>query len=524
MGSSNINQFWYPTNSVPDHPDFALVLSEALNRSPVASFLFHPGQCLFWCNEAGGLILQGAQDLHHQNLNGLFIHAGFHLPTNLDEAVNNAIQGESHSFDCEQDRQSETRFFRIHVMGGVLAQDWVLVQMSDHSEDVSKLHVERIKRTKAEENDRLKTLFLANISHEIRTPLNSIIGFSELLLDQDDVAEEYQEYARMIQAAGDTLLQLINDIIDISKIEAGQIKITKLVVDVDQTLEDIMLMVQNQLRSRGKDHIRVCIEKPVYATPFKIETDPNRFRQIFTNLLINAIKFVENGSIRFGYTEVDGDFVQFYVKDTGLGIERDKAPKIFQRFAKFDTLYGYNREGTGLGLSITKQLVELLGGRIWFDTEYQKGSTFYFTLPTLPDYSRKQQLESSLLYDTHWKDQVFLVVDDVEANFTFYKSAFKLSGADIIWASSGDEALRICRENPSVTLVLVDIMMPFMDGFDTAKLIRELRPALPIIAQTAFADPDGERKAKIAGCNDYITKPIQRSELVVLINKLIRRL
>lgn len=523
MDMNDHSHFWFPALHVSDDPDSIPLLSTALTRSSIACFLFQPDQKLFWYNESAASILQGAQDNSYPSLNGLFTQAGFHLSANLDEAVNEAILNQTNqSFFAEQDRLSETRFFLIEILGGALPSNWVLVQLIDRSDDAVKLHDELLKRTKAEENDRLKTLFLANISHEIRTPLNSIIGFSELILDQDDVAEEHQEYARMIQAAGDTLLQLINDIIDISKIEAGQIKITKLVVDVDQALDEILLMVQNQLRSKGKEHIRVYIEKPVYVSPFRIETDPNRFRQIFINLLTNAIKFIENGSIRFGYTEVDGDFVQFYVKDTGLGIERDKAPQIFQRFAKFDSPYGHNREGTGLGLSITQQLVELMGGKIWFDTEYQKGSTFYFTLPTMPDQQKKPLPKTFLSSAKSWEGHVFLVVDDVEANYIFFKSAFKLTGAEILWASNGDEALRLCRENPSISLVLVDIMMPLMDGFTTAKHIRELRPSLPIIAQTAFADPDGERKAKAAGCNDYVTKPIQKSELVSLINKLIQ--
>ncbi|MDO8897621.1 MAG: response regulator, partial [Bacteroidales bacterium] len=211
-------------------------------------------------------------------------------------------------------------------------------------------------------------------------------------------------------------------------------------------------------------------------------------------------------------------FVQFFVKDSGIGIQRDKQHLVFQRFGQIDNTAKRNHEGTGLGLSITKQLVELLGGKIWFDSEFSKGTTFYFTLPV----SRGTQVfrgENKPFIDAsfNWSEKLFLIVDDVEANFLFYKAILKHTGALLLWAKNGVEAVKICRNNNSVNLVLMDLQMPQLSGFDATKQIKAFKPHLPIIAQTAFSDIEGRREALSAGCDDYITKPVNQAELISLI-------
>ncbi len=285
-------------------------------------------------------------------------------------------------------------------------------------------------------------------------------------------------------------------------------------------LDELALTLANIQRNRGKTHINVEVIKPALGTPLYLETDPNRFRQIFTNLITNALKFVDDGYIKFGYTEITQDFIQFFVKDSGIGIEADKAPHIFQRFAKFDSPQGHNSEGTGLGLSITKQLVELLGGKIWFDTAYKQGSTFYFTLPLTQNRNNIPTLLTPELH-TDWSKEVFLIVDDVEANYLFYKSMMKRSGAILLWAKNGDDAIKQCKSNPSISLILMDVMMPYLDGYETTRRIKDFKSEVPVIAQTAFADQHGKEKALLAGCDDYITKPIQQTELISVINRLL---
>lgn len=504
--------------------DQAAMLQAVFFESEIPTLIVSELLGLIAINPAAAHMLPSNATKLSDSLESYFQSVGFVNTEPLLDAVKIALKGAGTSHDLVRTDGKRTHYYRANIFTLKLSPPTVAIQLLDLSEEVDLIQLEQKKRSKAETNDKMKSMFLANMSHEIRTPLNSIIGFAELLIDQDDVGIESREYAQMIQSAGDTLLQLINDIIDISKIEAGQIRITKSLVDVDATLDELVLMMDNQIKIRNKEHIEVVLEKPRHAPGFVLETDPNRFRQIFTNLLTNAIKFVDEGSVKFGYTEVDGDYVQFFVKDTGLGIEREKVPQIFERFARFDSPQGHNREGTGLGLSITRQLVELLGGRIWFDTEYTKGSTFYFTLP-VTDATRQKTSEQNKSVgqnrNQQWKGEVFLVVDDVEANYLFFRSMFKHTGAQLIWAKDGFEAMRICRENRDITLVLMDIMMPHLDGFDTAKQIKEFRPKLPIIAQTAFADEHGMTKATQAGCDEYITKPVQHTELVSLINKLI---
>jgi len=401
-------------------------------------------------------------------------------------------------------------------------EDFIIARIKDVTSQKKKLNLLIEEKQKAEENDRLKTAFLANMSHEIRTPLNSIIGFSDLLLDDDSDWNERRQFVQMIKSAGGTLLQLIDDIIDISKIEAGQIKISMTDVNINNLLDELLLTFSNEKIKRNKEHVKLSLKKTNKEKGFILRTDPYRFKQILTNLLSNALKFVDDGFVEFGYTGIEPGFVQFFVRDSGIGIQRDKLHLVFQRFGQIDNTAKRNHEGTGLGLSITKQLVELLGGKIWFDSEFSKGTTFYFTLPV----SRDAQIfrgEYKPFIDAsfNWSEKVFLIVDDVEANFLFYKAILKHTGALLLWAKNGIEAVKICRNNNSVNLVLMDLQMPQLSGFDATKQIKAFKPQLPIIAQTAFADIEGRGAAISAGCDDYITKPVNQAELISLIQTML---
>lgn len=376
-------------------------------------------------------------------------------------------------------------------------------------------------RYKAEEADKLKSAFLANMSHEIRTPLNSIIGFSELILDDDTSNKEKAYFLTLISSAGRTLLQLIDDIIDISKIEAGQLKVTQSPTEVNAIMKELKVNYENQKVKRSKTHIDLRLHT-AYEGDFFLMTDPFRFRQIMMNLLTNALKFIDEGFVEFGYTEMHNEQVQFFVKDTGIGIEKEKSNIIFQRFGQVDTTYKRNLDGTGLGLAITHHLVELLGGTIWFDSEPGKGTTFYFTLPASLSLQRNNFLSVSygrIMYD--WSDKTFLIVDDVEANFLFLKAVFRETGALLLWGRNGNEAVRICRNSPNISLVLMDIIMPEMDGYEAVKHIKAFAPQLPVIAQTAFAGENEEETALKAGCQGWISKPVSKTELASLIKKLL---
>lgn len=500
-------------------------LSAMLHHANSAFLLFQNNNGLTWWNERARLLLPTLNaPLTFSQWIALWEASGFSNGERLADDFELARRGQISAYTVDRITEKETQKFHLRIFPFEGMKLHYVLQL-DQIDDVDALQKEREARQKAEQNDRLKTVFLANMSHEIRTPLNSILGFSELLLEFDSLESDAREYLEMIGIAGNTLLQLINDIIDISKIEAGQLKISKLPVDVNTVLNELLQTMLNSKAYQQHPHVQMVIEQPEADFPLILETDPFRFKQIFTNLLTNALKFVDGGTIRFGFTEIKQDWVQFFVQDTGIGMRYDQTEHIFQRFSRLDTPHGYNADGTGLGLSISKQLVELLGGKIWFDSVVGKGTTFYFTLPLGAKENNPLKSKRIALLDTtpDWSDEMFLVVDDVEANFMFYRSMMKHTGAVLLWAKDGDEAIRLCRNNSAISLILMDLMMPNLDGFETTRQIRTFRPQLPIIAQTAFYEAEGREIALKAGCDDYITKPIQQSDLVLLINQLLKK-
>ena len=234
---------------------------------------------------------------------------------------------------------------------------------------------------RANELSQLKSMSLASMSHEIRTPLNSIIGFSGLLLDDETTEEEKEMFSKLIQTAGKSLMQLIGDIIDISKIEAGQVTIKKAMFNVNSFLQEILLTFRQEKENQDRSDIELRLVLSDKASDLKIETDSHRLQQVFNNLLTNSLKFIDEGFIEFGYLSITPEYIQFYVKDTGVGIDTTKREKIFEQFGQDKITYSRNKEGTGLGLAISKSFVELLGGKIWLDSELDAGSTFYFTIP-----------------------------------------------------------------------------------------------------------------------------------------------
>ncbi|MBN1251666.1 MAG: PAS domain S-box protein [Bacteroidales bacterium] len=391
-------------------------------------------------------------------------------------------------------------------------------------------------KIKAEESDRLKSAFLANMSHEIRTPMNGIIGFSELLGTPDISGDQREKYIDVIRQSSNQLLHIIDDILDISKIEVGEVKIVKGDFNANVLINDMKHIFDNEIIRRNLK-VKLISKTGLRDVDAIIDSDQYRIRQVFTNLINNAIKFTKEGEIEIGYTlitpnkkqtmpelaDIKENMLLFYVKDTGLGIVKEKQKLIFDRFRQSDESHSREYGGTGLGLSISKGLIEILDGNIWLVSESGIGSTFYFTLPyTHKNISELNYLEETkIIKITELKNLHILIVEDDEMNLFYLKEIFSSVGAKITHAKNGRDALALTLKHSDIDIILMDIQMPVMDGFEATKQIKKLKSKLPIIAQTAHAMVDDKYKALEAGCDDYISKPINKEELIAKILKLV---
>ena len=371
----------------------------------------------------------------------------------------------------------------------------------------------------AEESDRLKSAFLANMSHEIRTPMNGILGFAGLLKEAALTGEEQEKYISIIERSGARMLNIINDIISISKVESGQMEISISETNINNQLEFIYTFFKPEADLKG---LQISFKNPLSAKDATMNTDREKIYAILTNLVKNAIKFTPAGSIEFGY-EKKGDNLEFFVKDTGEGIQPGVTEVIFERFRQGSELLTRNYEGAGLGLSISKAYVEMLGGKIRVESEMGKGSRFYFTIPYRTPMEEKmviKEIVSGTGEESHVKNLKILIAEDDETSAILLTMSVKLFGRDVLQVRTGVEAVEACRNNPDIDLVLMDIKMPDMDGYTATRQIRQFNKEVVIIAQTAFGLTGDREKALIAGCNDYIPKPFNKAALIVILNSI----
>ncbi|HZJ73391.1 MAG TPA: PAS domain S-box protein, partial [Perlabentimonas sp.] len=372
-------------------------------------------------------------------------------------------------------------------------------------------------KKKAEESDRLKSAFLANMSHEIRTPMNGILGFSQLLTKPDTPQESIDEYVGIIKSCGNQLLGIINDLIDISKIEANQVTISSTEVNVNDMLHDQFMLFKERANEKG---LELSYSSALPLDKALIITDEGRVKQILANLLSNAIKFTDQGHVKLGYS-LDGNSLHFFVQDTGIGIAPKDFELIFERFSQVEDSLSKQLGGTGLGLPISKAYVDKLGGNIWVDSSVNSGATFHFTIPYQPVILGENESQSELQSDSESIPVGInmLIAEDDFVNFQYLKELLIDFDVNIIWAKNGADAVNEVKVNSDIDIVLMDIKMPVMDGYEATAEIRKFRSDLPIIAQTAYAFSSDREKALNAGCNDYISKPINRKQLIALIGK-----
>ena len=375
-------------------------------------------------------------------------------------------------------------------------------------------------KEKAEESDRLKSAFLANMSHEIRTPMNGILGFTELLKEPNLSSDDQQDFLQIIQISGARMLYTINNIVDISKIESGITKVDINETNINEKIEFTYKFFKPEAELKG---LNLIFKNGLNNKEAIIKTDNEKVYGILTNLLKNAIKFTYEGLIEFGY-EKKGPYLEFYVKDTGIGIPNIQKELIFQRFRQGNESPDRMFEGSGLGLTISKSYIEMLGGKIWVESEEGIGSTFYFTIPYIPvvevTIENKFHIEDK---EDGIKNLKILIVEDDEISYSLLTRTLQKISTEVLHAISGVQAIEACRNNPDLDLVLMDIRMPLMDGNEATRQIRQFNKDIIIIAQTAYSFTGDREKAMLAGCNDYISKPVNRTLLFELIKKHIKK-
>jgi len=398
-------------------------------------------------------------------------------------------------------------------------QKLVLGTIRNITERVKKEKELIIAKEKAEESDQLKTEFLNNMSHEIRTPLNGILGFSKLLDKPELEFNKRKHYTSIIQNSGNQLLQIIDDILEISRLETKQVKI----LNNEVCLNDLLLQLFSIFDIKAKENqTPLYLKKGLPDRESTILTDETKLNKILSNLLENAIKFTNQGFIEMGYKIVpDGTDVplgmslQLYIKDTGIGIDAEMQKTVFERFSQVEKKLSQKVGGLGLGLSLAKENVELLGGKIDLESEKGKGTTFFVTLPYIPAFPN---VDLKKLED---KPDIFtvLIVEDEEINLLYLEELLERMEFDIktIHAKTGKEAIEICKQNKGISIVLMDLKLPVMNGYEATKQIKGIYPELPIIAQTAYSTKAEKNKALDAGCDDFISKPIKEESLNAII-------
>lgn len=411
-------------------------------------------------------------------------------------------------------------FWEKSVISPIITELGVITNYFAINEDITekKKMLEDITQAKelAERSDRLKTSFLQNMSHEIRTPLNGILGFAGLISEEETGIETIKEYSNIIYESGTRLLNIINNLIEISQIETGNVKSSTTQFSLNQLLVDIFnsFIVDTDVKGLNLEYEFALLDYHAYVV-----TDKTILVQIFTHLIDNAIKYTKFGAIKFGYNYENNEFL-FFVKDTGIGINEDQKNIIFDSFYKADDITAVGIEGSGVGLSIVKSLVGLLNGHIWVDSTPKKGSTFYFKFNNII-------LVENILANNNIKDKklyskTVLIAEDDKTSFAYLESILKKQFTEILHAENGQQAVEIVKKRKDIDLILMDIRMPVLNGLKATKQIKLINSKIPVIAQTAYAFSTDQKDVENAGCDSYITKPVNKEELLDCVAKFLK--
>lgn len=396
------------------------------------------------------------------------------------------------------------------------------IELTDSIEHICDINEQlEISKRQAVESDLLKSAFLANMSHEIRTPMNGILGFTNLLSKPGITNAQREQYIDIIRKSGDRMLHTVNDLMDISMIEAGQMKVVISDADINNQCITLVNFFKPEANNKG---IELATSSLLTQSDTLIRTDSEKTYAVISNLIKNAIKYSHRGKIEVGCSRKK-DFIELFVKDTGIGIAIDRQKAVFDRFVQADIEDKAALEGSGLGLSISKAYIEMLGGSIWLKSKEGKGSTFFFTIPFSPSMEITNQKETNKEINDPKLDpqklKVLIAEDEIFA-YEYLSIVLKVLNPVLLHAHSGEEAINLCKSNSDIDLILMDIKMPGIDGYKATKEIRKFNDDVVIIAQTAYALLSDKSKAIQAGCNDYISKPVDKDILLAMVKKYIK--
>ncbi len=427
--------------------------------------------------------------------------------------------GEIWKGEIEDRKKDGSEYWSRIAISPILDEEEVIKHYVMVYEDVSeqkKMLSELIKaKTKAEESDQLKTAFLANMSHEIRTPMNGILGFIDLLQEPGLTGDQFDEYIGIVKSSGERLISTITDIIDISKIESGLSTLNESIVDVNQLLIDLYNFFKLEAENKN---LQLIIKTLLPENKKSFLLDSSKLESILINLIKNALKFTKSGEIGIGVA-FNRSMLEFSVSDTGVGIPHDRLDIIFERFVQAEISIARDYEGSGLGLSIAKAFVEMMHGDINVESTVGKGSTFSFRIPANEMHHQDNQIITAKRKGKIKSTTKILIAEDDAISYIYLRTMLSKFGIEIIHASNGNEAIELCSGHPDISLVLMDMKMPVLDGYQATMKILELRKDLPIVALTAFAFSDDREKALACGCIDYISKPVNKEQLIEIIKK-----
>ena len=439
------------------------------------------------------------------------------------KAMRDHLSGKEAMYECEyriKNVKGDYQWFHdagkiVFREGGKILVAGIVTEISERKRIETQIKEARLQ---AELANQYKNQFLANVSHEIRTPVSGMVGFASLLRSEELDSETKKLYIDIIESSSKQLLNLVNDIIDISRIEAGELKISKAPCELHKILKETETLFEQLKHARGKKNLSINLNIPEKDKELFIVTDPDRLKQILINLIGNALKFTEAGGVDFGY-KLENDRLKFYVSDTGIGMSEEDLKVVFERFKR--TEHAHKKyDGTGLGLAITKGLLDLLGGDISVYSEVGKGSVFTFTIPYEPAKPEQAKSPKEKVTDTErLLGKKILIAEDEKINRMYLEIILKDLPIQIFWAQNGLEAVEIFSENEGIDLVLMDIKMPLMDGEEAMQKILALKPGIRIVAQTANALSSDREKYLESGFVDHISKPIDRQQLIGIMEK-----